>query len=162
MIIKKYKLKSFTDNRGFFLETYSKKKFKDISKLKFIEDDISFSKKNVLRGFHGDFKTWKLITCIYGNIQIGTINNIKNDKNFKSSKSYILKSDQPSQILVPPGFGVAYLSLTKVAIVSYKQTQYYGENKQFSINYNSPCVKFKWKTKKIIVSNRDKKSPYID
>ena len=80
MIIKKYKLKSFTDNRGFFLETYSKKKFKDISKLKFIEDDISFSKKNVLRGFHGDFKTWKLITCIYGNIQIGTINNIKTIK----------------------------------------------------------------------------------
>lgn len=156
MNVKKYSLKKFKDNRGFFLETFSKKNFKNQKKLNFVEDDISFSKKNVLRGFHGDFKTWKLITCIYGKAQIGVINFNKKDKNFKSNDCFILNSSDPHQLLIPPGYGVAYLTLSKEVIISYKQTHYYGKNKQFSIKYDSPCINFKWKTNKIILSKRDR------
>jgi dTDP-4-dehydrorhamnose 3,5-epimerase len=161
MNIKKYNLKKYKDERGFFLETFSKKKFKNQKKFNFVEDDISFSKKNVLRGFHGDFKTWKLITCIYGKAQIGVINFNKKDKDFKFNQYFILNSSNPCQLLIPPGFGVAYLTLSKEVIISYKQSQYYGKNRQFSIKYNSPCINFKWKTNKFILSKRDRMATHL-
>ena len=115
-------------------------------------------KKNVLRGFHGDFKTWKLITCIFGKVQLAYINLNKLDKNYKENKCIILDSLKPKQVLIPPGFGVAYLTLSKKTIINYKQTEYYGKNKQFDIHYKSPCLNFKWRSKKIVTSRRDKNS----
>ena len=55
----------FEDHRGFYVQTYNEKDYKKHGiNIKFIEDDISVSTKNVLRGIHGDFRTWKLISCL--------------------------------------------------------------------------------------------------
>ena len=63
----KIKLKPFKDLRGYYLETFNKNLFKRTKKkINFIQDDISVSKKNVLRGIHGDYKTWKLVSCLSG------------------------------------------------------------------------------------------------
>ena len=69
----------------------------------------------------------------------------------------ILEENDNIQILVPPKYGVAHLVLSEKAILHYKQNTYYGKNKQFTINYKSKCLSFKWKSKKIIVSKRDSK-----
>ena len=65
MLIKKdnisiIKTKSFKDHRGYILESYNKKKYQ----LNFVQDNVSSSKNNILRGFHGDEGTWKLMSCI--------------------------------------------------------------------------------------------------
>ena len=87
--VMKIRLKAFKDHRGKYLETFNKKLFKKTKKkIEFIQDDISISKKNVLRGIHGDFKTWKLITCLYGEFFLLLVNNKKNDKQYKKSQIF--------------------------------------------------------------------------
>ena len=62
--VKVYKSIPFKDYRG---QLWTSWELRKINK-KFVHDKFSFSKKNVLRGFHGDKKTWKLISCVYGKI----------------------------------------------------------------------------------------------
>jgi dTDP-4-dehydrorhamnose 3,5-epimerase len=152
-IIKITKLNPFKDHRGKFIETYNKKRFK--KKNFFIQDCLSYSRKNVLRGFHGDKKTWKLFMCIHGKVQLAVINYDKKSKDYKQNFDIILSDNKPTQILVPHKYGVAHLVLSKTAIINYKQSTYYGDNTQFTINFKSECLKFKWRSKKIITSTRD-------
>jgi len=145
----------FSDFRGKYIETYNHRLYLKKFKLNFIQDDFSYSKKNVLRGFHGDSGTWKLFKCIKGKIQFAVINNNPNSKFYKKNFSIILNDKDNLQILVPPKYGVAHLVLSKHSILHYKQTTYYKQYPQFTINYKSKCLKFTWKSKKIIVSKRD-------
>ena len=147
----------FKDFRGYYIETFNKKNGKkNLNKLNLFKM-ISHHQKNILRGFHGDAKTMKYFFCVHGKIQIAFINNDKNSKFFKKNFSMILEENDNIQILVPPKYGVAHLVLSEKAILHYKQNTYYGKNKQFTINYKSKCLSFKWKSKKIIVSKRDSK-----
>ena len=73
----------FVDNRGKFIENYNKRNFyHNKIKISFKTDSFSYSKKNVLRGIHGDYKTWKLITCISGNVSFVVVNNMKKHYKF--------------------------------------------------------------------------------
>ena len=63
--LKKFINSSFKDHRGYYWTNWKKDKFKSI---KFNHDKFSLSKKNVLRGIHGDKKTWKLVSCVYGKV----------------------------------------------------------------------------------------------
>ena len=145
------KTKIFKDHRGYFLESFDKRKYP----VKFVQDDFSMSKKNVLRGFHGDVGTWKLFSCVYGKVQFAFINYNKKSKNFKKTKTIILSEEDNLQILVPPKFGSAHLILSNRAIIHYKQSTYHKQFKQFTINYKSEAIKIKWKSKKIKTSKRD-------
>ena len=66
-----FKVSVSNDFRGSIYTTYLKNKFESYlpEDLEFIHDKFSLSKKNILRGLHGDVKTWKLVTCVYGEIQ---------------------------------------------------------------------------------------------
>jgi dTDP-4-dehydrorhamnose 3,5-epimerase len=57
---------NFKDFRGSYIEVFNKRYYKKILKIDFIEDDFTINKQNVFRGIHGDHKTWKLISCVYG------------------------------------------------------------------------------------------------
>lgn len=148
----KIKLDSFEDHRGYYIETYNERLYSRF-KVKFIQDDISVSKKKVLRGIHGDFKTWKLITCLYGEFHLVVVNNLKNSKQYKKWQSFKLTEENKLQILIPPGFGNGHQVLSKKAIFHYKQSTLYNRKSQFTINYSSS--NFDWPIKKPILSNRD-------
>ena len=154
----KIKLDPFKDFRGKYLEIYNNNVFfkKTRKKIKFIQDDISVSKKNVLRGIHGDFKTWKLITCLDGEFTLLVVNNLKNHKEFKKYQFFNLSDKNNMQILVPPGFGNAHYVKTKKAIFHYKQSTLYNRKSQFTINWKDSNYNFKWpKRIKPIMSKRD-------
>jgi dTDP-4-dehydrorhamnose 3,5-epimerase len=154
--IKIIKLKYFKDFRGTYVESFNLKKYKQKYNIIFKQDDFSSSKKNVLRGFHGDNKTWKLFLCVKGTVQFAFINNNHRSKNYKDNFDIILNESDNVQILVPPKFGTAHLVLSNKATIHYKQSTYYKlKNKQFTISYKSKCLKFKWKSKKLILSKRD-------
>ena len=148
------KFDKFEDHRGKYIETYNKKNFKKL-KIDFVQDDFSYSKKNVLRGFHGDEGTFKLFKCIKGKVQFAVINNDKKSKFYKKNFTMILSENDCYQVLVPPRHGVAHLVLSSNAILHYKQSTYYNDYKQFTLNYKSKCLSFKWKSRKIITSVRD-------
>ena len=154
----KIKLDAFKDYRGIYLETYNKKIYKKLkNKINFVQDDISVSKKRVLRGIHGDRKTWKLISCLQGSFYLLVVNNIKKHKQFKNYQFFKLSEKEFDQILIPPGFGNAHYVTSKKAIFHYKQSTYYNIKSQFTINWKDKDFKFKWpKNVKPILSKRDK------
>ena len=147
----------FKDKRGVYLESFNLKKYNnEFKKIKFVEDDFSINKKNVFKGIHGDKKTWKLISCIYGKCAAFIVDCRKNSKDFGKWQKFILSGDNYFQILIPPNYGNSFLVLSDVAVYHYKQSEYYsGANNQFTYKWNDPKIKIKLNKKKIILSKRD-------
>ena len=90
--VKIIKNSTFKDNRGFYWTTWKKGSLK---KIKFNHDKFSISKKRVLRGLHCDFKSWKLVTCVFGKIFFVVVDMRKKNKNYLKYKSWILSHDNP-------------------------------------------------------------------
>ena len=159
--IKILKINRFSDHRGYLWTVWRKKIFKN---LKFNHDKVSVSKKNTLRGLHCDFKSWKLITCLYGKIFFSVLNLKKNSKNYLKSKSWILDYKKPTLVLVPPYYANGHLCLSKKCVFFYKWSykgNYIYAKQQKSYHWNDPKFKIKWPIKKPILSPRDKKSKYL-
>jgi len=89
-IIKNY---SFKDHRGFLWTTWKKGVF---NKIKFNHDKFSLSKHKTLRGIHCDFKSWKMITCIYGKFLLVVVDMRKNSKNYLKHKKWTLDHKKPT------------------------------------------------------------------
>ena len=121
------------------------------------------NKKNVFRGIHGDQKTWKLFSCIYGKCESIIVNCNRNSKNFGLWEKFILSPKNYFQILIPPCFGNSFLVLSEFSICHYKQTSYYeGVQKQFTYNYKDPKFKIKLSYPKPILSKRDINSKFVE
>jgi len=152
----------FEDHRGEYVETYNEKEFKENGiDIKFVQDDFSISKKNVLRGIHGDQDTWKLVSCPYGKFYLVVINNDKTSKQYRQWVSFVLSDKNRWQVLVPPKFGNGHLVLSDIALFHYKQTTYYKPNNQFTIKWDDPSFKFWWPIKNPILSKRDEVGDYV-
>jgi dTDP-4-dehydrorhamnose 3,5-epimerase len=147
----------FKDFRGEYVEIYNKDFFKEKNiNVEFIQDDISVSKKNVLRGIHGNNDTWKLISCLYGSFYLVVVNYDPVSKQYKKFTSFTLSDKNRLQILVPPKFGNGHLVLSDTAIFHYKQNTNYIRESQFTIKWNDPNYNFGWPIQNPILSERDK------
>ena len=147
---------NFEDFRGHYVEIYNEKLFKDAGIThKFIQDDISTSNRGVLRGIHGDDRTWKLISCLYGAFYFVVVNNDPESNEYKKYQTFTLSDTNRNQILVPPKFGNGHLVLTESAIFHYKQTTIYDRSSQFTIKWNDPEYGIWWPIDNPILSQRD-------
>ena len=149
------KLKPFKDFRGMYIETYNQEYMKKFQ-LQFVQDDISISKYRVLRGIHGDFKTWKLVTCLHGSFFLVVVNNDENSSQYKKSISFTLTDKNRELILIPPKFGNGHVVLSQTAIFHYKQNTNYDRSSQFTIKWNDSNYNFGWPIEDPILSERDK------
>ena len=153
LLIKPY---VFEDHRGEYIETYNKALYKEKGiEIKFVQDDISVSTKNVLRGIHGDDCTWKLISCLYGRFYLVVVNCDTKSKYFGKWQSFVLSDKNRLQVLVPPKYGNAHLVLSDMTIFHYKQSTYYDRSKQFTYKYNDSRLNIWWPIEKPILSQRD-------
>lgn len=147
---------NFKDFRGSYVETYNKRLYKKFGiPHDFIQDDISTSSFNVLRGIHGDALTTKLVSCVYGEFYLVVVNNDPSSKQYKRWQSFHLSDKNRKQILIPPMYGNGHLVLSKLAIFHYKQTTEYNREGQFTIIWNDPEYNIKWPIKNPILSERD-------
>ena len=146
----------FEDFRGEYIEIYNKDIYKrqgiDID---FIQDDVSVSRKNVLRGLHGDQETWKLVSCLFGSFYLVVVNNDPTSTQFKKSISFTLSDKNRQQVLIPPKHGNGHLILTEKAMFHYKQNTNYNRQGQFTIRWNDPAYKLWWPISNPILSQRD-------
>ncbi len=158
-----FKTSSFSDDRGNIWTSYLKNEIE-----KFLPDDITFnhdkfsrSKNNVLRGIHGDNKSWKLVTCIYGEIQQVVLDCKIGSNTYGKHQSFLLNENKFTSILIPPSYGNAYHVISNEAIYHYKIAyigSYYDVEDQFTIKWDDPKFSIDWKFKnKPILSNRDEK-----
>lgn len=155
-------LDSFNDFRGEYLETYNEGLYKKYGiNIKFIQDDISVSKKNVLRGIHGDSETWKLISCLYGEFYLVVVNCDTASEDFGKWQAFTLSDRQREQVLVPPKYGNAHLVLSQEAIFHYKQSTYYDSAKQFTYRWNDKKFNISWPVENPILSKRDELGHFV-
>jgi len=159
--LKKNINKAFRDHRGYYWSSWKKNLIK---KIQFRHDKFSLSKKNVLRGLHGDNKTWKLVSCPYGKFLLVIVNCQKESSNYLKWKSWILSHQNGLQILIPPNFANGHLCLTEHCLFHYKLSykgRYLDAKQQFSLRWNDPKLKINWGIKKPILSQRDKKAKLL-
>lgn len=146
----------FEDFRGVYVETYNRELYESAGVgHNFIQDDISVSRKNVLRGIHGDRNTYKLISCLAGAFYLLVVNNDPKSPEYRKWEGFTLSENNRIQILVPPLFGNGHVVLTDRAIFHYKQTTNYDRASQFTILWNDPEYSFWWPTHTPIISERD-------
>ncbi len=146
----------FKDHRGYLWTSWKKKKIK----LTFNHDKFSISKKNTLRGLHGDKKTWKLVSCVFGKVFFVVVNNIKNSKFYLRKKTFILDHKNNKQVLIPPNYANGFLCLSDHCVFHYKLSykgRYFDVKNQQVLKWNDKRLKIKWpKTENLILSRRDK------
>ena len=135
------------DNRGSFFEAYN---YKDLElegiKLGFVQDNISISKKGVLRGFHisKQFPQTKLVRVDNGAIFDCVIDCRKHSKTFGQHFSIELSLRNKKQLLIPKGFAHAFLSLDDNTVVCFKVSDYYHPNDEIGIAWNDSDIDIKW------------------
>lgn len=150
------KPEAFEDHRGYYLETYNEVLYKEHGiETKFIQDDVSVSTRNVLRGIHGDAETWKLISCLYGKFYLMVVNCEEGSPTFGQWQSFVLSDTNRLQVLVPPHHGNGHLVLSEKTIFHYKQSTLYNPRGQFTYKWNDPKLKLWWPTKEPVLSQRD-------
>ena len=150
----------FNDSRGSLYTTFLKDKFENLlpQNISFLHDKFAVSKKNVLRGIHGDFFSWKLITCVSGRIFQVIVDNRKDSKNYLKYDSVIIDSSSPYSVLIPPGFGNAFQVLSKEAVYHYKLAYlggYRDADEQFTLKWNDNRINIIWPNNNPILSERD-------
>lgn len=161
------KPETFEDFRGEYVELYNEKLYaNNISTInnknvKFVEDDISISMRHNLKGVHGDDRTWKLISCLYGKFYLVVINYDEDSKEFGKWQGFTLSDKNRYQVLVPPKFGNGHVALSEISIFGYKQSEYYDPERQFTIVWNDPRFNIWWPVKNPIISQRDEAGHFV-
>ena len=146
----------FEDHRGVYVETYNRELYAEHGiTVDFVQDDISVSRKNVLRGIHGDAETWKLVSCLMGEFYLVVANCDRDSANFGQWQAFTLSEANRKQILIPPKHGNGHLILSDRAMFHYKQNTYYNPKGQFTYRFDDPELNIWWPTKTPMLSMRD-------
>lgn len=149
------------DYRGIIYTSFYEDNFKNYlpKDIEFKHDKFSSSKRNVLRGIHGDVKSWKLISCVYGEIYQVVVDCREESSTFRQWEAFTITSENPQMILLPPNMGNSFFVKSEVAIYHYKlayEGEYLDAEDQFSIKWNDPNLGIKWPIETPILSGRDK------
>jgi len=151
----------YKDERGSFSETFNKREFNKIveSNVEFVQDNVSVSRKNVLRGMHLQTKTpqSKLIRVNKGSIFDVAIDLRSDSKTFGSWYSTLITADSKIQLWIPDGFAHGFLALEDDTEVFYKVTGFYEPESEISLMWNDPDLAIMWpKVENIILSKKDR------
>ena len=148
--------KSFNDKRGYFKELIREN---NINK-RFPFLVMSFSKKNVIRGLHLQSKKsqGKFVSVLKGKIFDVALDLRKNSKTFGKYYYCILSEKNSKSIFIPPGFAHGFQALAKENYVTYSCTKYRHSKSEIAIKFNDEDLSIKWPSRKIIVSQKDRKA----
>ncbi|MEO1085779.1 MAG: dTDP-4-dehydrorhamnose 3,5-epimerase [Acidobacteriota bacterium] len=149
----------FTDHRGQYVETYNHRDyaFADAAgePLDWVEDDISCSHAGVLRGLHGDDRTWKLVQCLRGEIYLAVIDMRRGSPTYRAWQGLTLDDVDRRQVLIPAGCANGHYAVSD-CIFSYKQSELYrGQGAQFTVRWNDPSFEIDWPCSDPMLSERD-------
>ena len=163
------KPKRFEDHRGFFSETYSKRRLANVGiKVDFIQDNLSVSKRSgTLRGLHFQrepFAQAKLINAVQGAARDVVVDLRQSSSTFGQSISIVLSGNEGNQIFVPIGFAHGFLTLEPNTVVSYKVSNYYSAEHDAGIRFDDPLLNIDWSCdlSSIVTSDKDQTLPPFD
>ena len=152
--------RSFGDERGYFMETWNETRYGSHKiPRRFVQDNISFSKKGVLRGLHfqNPNPQGKLVSVLQGEVFDVLVDLRMDSPTFKKWWGTNLSSGNRKQVLIPTGFAHGFLVLSEGALFFYKCTEFYSPESELTLLWNDPEIGIKWPKGDPIVSEKDKK-----
>ncbi len=153
----------FEDSRGYFLESYNKKKLDELleDKYIFVQDNESKSSYGVIRGLHYQLEPYaqaKLVRVLQGKVYDVAVDLRKSSPTFGEWVGVELSEENKKQLLIPAGFAHGFSVLSKSAIFSYKCNNFYDPAAERGIIWNDPSLDIDWKIKEkdVVVSEKDR------
>ena len=158
--------KVFGDNRGWFMESWSKRDFAAAGiHCDFVQDNQSFSaQKGTLRGLHYQLNPKcqsKIIRCTKGTILDVAVDIRQGSPMYKKWIAVELSAENKKQLYIPRGFAHGFVTLTDDVEVQYKADNYYAPDCDGNIRYDDPEIGVEWGNGDFILSEKDKKAPYL-
>jgi dTDP-4-dehydrorhamnose 3,5-epimerase len=151
----------FGDERGFFLESYNEKAFAELGiEERFVQDNHSSSRQNVLRGLHYQIKhaQGKLVRAVEGDILDVAVDLRRSSPTFGRWEAVRLSGENKRMLWIPVGFAHGFLVISDKAQVLYKATDYYAPQHERTLAWNDPALKIDWKVEgEPIVSAKDQR-----
>jgi len=155
----------FTDERGFFLESYKKTDFIENGiNYDFVQDNHSLSGKGVVRGLHFQLDPraqGKLVRVVRGAVWDVAVDLRKDSPHYLKWVSCELSEDNHSMLFIPPGFGHGFASLTENVHLLYKCTDEYDPHCDSGIRWDDPDIGVKWPVENPVISEKDDKLPFV-
>ena len=151
----------YEDDRGFFMETFHIERYRKLLgiNLDFVQDNISRSSKNVLRGMHfqKNYPQGKIVKASRGEILDVVVDLRKDSPTYGTWESFRLSEKNKLQVWIPPGFAHGFLVMSDSADIDYKCTEYYHPEDELCLMWNDPEVAIDWTINEPIVTGKDKK-----
>lgn len=154
----------FQDDRGYFLESYSEKRYQEAGIPLFVQDNQSLSQKGVLRGLHFQkppFAQGKLVRVIKGAVLDVAVDIRKGSPTFGQYHAELLDEQNQIQFWIPPGFAHGFLTLEDNTLFSYKCTSYYNKESEGALRWNDPDIHINWDFESPLLSEKDQESPFL-
>ena len=151
--------KVFSDERGHFLESWHSRRYEDAGiRGTFVQDNISFSKKGVLRGLHYQFpqSQGKLIQVLSGRIVDVAVDIRVGSPAYGHWFSEEISDTNHKQMFIPPGFAHGYCVTSETAVFAYKCTEFYNPATEHGIIWNDPELNIDWPVREPALSAKDK------
>jgi dTDP-4-dehydrorhamnose 3,5-epimerase len=160
--------KVFSDKRGYFYESYNKKRYKEKYgiEVSFVQDNESYSKKNVLRGLHYQlppFAQAKLIRVIEGRVLDIAVDIRPGSQSFGDYFSEVLSGENKKQFFIPRGFAHGFVVLSDEARFCYKCDNLYNPEYERGIKWDDPKLGIDWHVPldQVIISHKDELLPLL-
>ena len=154
----------FSDDRGYFLETWNSSRYEQAGiPGSFVQDNISFSKKGVLRGLHFQYpqSQGKLIQVLSGEVVDVVVDIRIGSPTYGQWLGEVVSESNHMQIYVPPGFAHGYCVTSEAALFSYKCTDFYNPATEHGIIWNDPDIGIDWPTAEPVLSPKDAVYPLL-
>ncbi|MCF7914645.1 MAG: dTDP-4-dehydrorhamnose 3,5-epimerase [Spirochaetaceae bacterium] len=157
----------FTDDRGFFMESYKESEFSAAGiKEKFVQDNHSYSQKNIIRGLHFQREPHgqgKLVRCIAGRVWDAVVDLRANSPTYTQWYGTELSSQNKTMLYIPPGFAHGFAVLSDTAEFVYKVTAEYAPASDGGILWNDPEIGIGWPLnyRDALVSEKDQELPLL-
>ena len=154
------------DHRGFFFESWSKRDMEEVGLFyDFVQDNHSLSvQKGILRGIHfqrGNKAQAKLVRCVRGAVLDVAVDLRPTSPTYKKWVAQELSAENKKQLLIPRGFGHAFLSLTDNVEFLYKADNYYAPEVDAGIRWNDPEIGIYWPVSEPVLSQKDADLPFL-
>ena len=155
----------YEDDRGFFMETFHNERYRKLLgiNLDFVQDNISRSSKNVLRGMHfqKNYPQGKIVSASRGEILDVVVDLRKDSPTYGTWESFRLSEKNKLQVWIPPGFAHGFLVMSDSADIDYKCTEYYHPEDELCLMWNDPEVAIDWTINDPILTEKDKKGLFL-
>ena len=138
--------KVFGDARGYFFESWSEQRYELIVQARFVQDNISFSRKGIVRGLHFQNPNGqgKLIQVFQGEVFDVAVDLRRSSPTFRKWHGILLSSENKKQFYIPPGFAHGFAVTSDTALFHYKCTEFYAPTAELAIRWDDPDIGIAW------------------